>query len=68
MDMNLRDQTPAGRIHAVIKLHITEDPLGSKHFMPGSYASEWNPPETGRSALLPFPGMGPYTNNPITQR
>lgn len=56
MDVNSLDQTPAGRIHGMTELHVTEDPLGSKHLMPGSYSSERNPVET----FHPSSGMGPY--------
>jgi len=65
MEMNSHDQMPAGRIYRMIKLCVTESPLGSKHLMPGSYTSGKNPPETGQSALLPFPGTGLDANRPI---
>lgn len=47
------DETPAGRIHGIIKSDVCEDLLSLKHLMPGSYTLERNPAETGWSALLP---------------
>ena len=68
MDMNSHDQTPAGRIHGMIKSCATEDPLGSKHLKPGRYISERNPAEIGHSQHS-FPSLeqGRYANNPINK-
>lgn len=59
------DQTPAGRIHGIIKSDVSEDPLSSKHLMPGA---------TPRKGILQrqdgqhsFPGTGPYITQ-ITQK